>query len=121
MASQQSRLLRELRAHLDGFWYDSAARYVNTRYFEPHVEEDGHMLARFVSQAGLLEEALQHVWSAHQSGDLAVSESVQVHAEVRLTQDLAANARMEAETSRTASASAEQAAAAAVAALPAGE
>jgi hypothetical protein len=121
MASQQSRLLRELRTHLAGFWYDSAARHVNLRYFEPHEEEDGRMLAGFVAQAGLLEEALHDVWSAHESGDAAVGESAQVHAEVRLTRDLAADGRMEAETAQTAAAAAEKAAAAAIAGLPSGE
>lgn len=57
LMSQQSRVLQDLRKDVGRVWDDEAAREVNSRYLNPHEQDDARMRGEMDEQRQLLERA----------------------------------------------------------------
>lgn len=57
LMSQQSRVLQDLRKDIGRVWEDEAAREINSRFLNPHEEDDGRMRSEMNEQRSFLERA----------------------------------------------------------------
>jgi hypothetical protein len=64
LMSQQSRVLQDLRKDVSRVWDDEAAREVNSRYLNPHEQDDARMRGEMDEQRQLLERAGRELESA---------------------------------------------------------
>jgi hypothetical protein len=62
--SQQSRALQDLRKDIGRVWDDEAAREINSRFLNPHEQDDGRMRREMDEQGKLLERAGRELESA---------------------------------------------------------
>lgn len=87
--SQQSRVLQEFRQDIRGLWSDEAAREINSRYLDPHEQDNQQMLAALQQQAELLSQVDSQLQAAQSNAQQAnhLAEAVVEH--LKLTeQDL---------------------------------
>jgi hypothetical protein len=62
--SQQSRVLQELRQEIGRVWDDEAAREMNSRFLNPHEQDDARMRGAMNDQTELLKRAGRELDSA---------------------------------------------------------
>lgn len=66
LMSQQSRVLQDLRKDVGRVWDDEAAREINSRFLNPHEEDDVRMRSEMNEQRQLLERAGRELESARE-------------------------------------------------------
>lgn len=54
--TQQSRVLQELRREIQPLWDDEASREINSRYLNPHEDDDRQMLSELAAQKEALDQ-----------------------------------------------------------------
>jgi hypothetical protein len=64
LMSQQSRALQDLRKEVGHIWNDEAAREINSRFLNPHEQDDDLMRHELGEQETLLERAGRELESA---------------------------------------------------------
>lgn len=69
--TQESRVLKELRQEIGGVWNDDASRELNSRYLDPHENEDSRMLVDLNKQKNALDESDAKLVSAETQGRYA--------------------------------------------------
>jgi hypothetical protein len=91
-AQQQSRVLREFRENIQGLWNDEASRELNTRYLNPHEEDDKQMLGHLQSQLTSLNLSSNSLVAAQQNALKAEKLSLECVETLKLAEEDSATA-----------------------------
>lgn len=90
--TQQSRTLQDFRRDISGLWNDTVARELNSRYLNPHEEDDQQIIKalRFAHEA--LEQAKEKIRIASEHAKEAAELSAKVVESLEFTQQELSNA-----------------------------
>jgi len=84
--TQQSRTLQDFRKDISGVWSDTVARELNSRYLNPHEEDDQEIIKAFREQNEALEQAKEKLRIASEQAKEAAELSAKVVESLEFTQ-----------------------------------